>query len=428
MQCLLGASIAAGRIDQGIAETMADGRQAGRCGIAQIADLDRRRTAGHGGKAVPGRVACEIDQHIDAVSAQQSDQLSITQCMAFAPGRAGGTQAVAQCIVALARGVQQRLEAALVQIGQQWLEQIAHRMLAEIGRQETDAQAPRQRTLIGMKRRQAVPDAAMLLAVGAVFPQQGSSIEMLAVVEHQQHIAVGRAVVGAQPQRLAIGPLCRFELPGIGQQVAELAVGACVGRRLRNALPADRQRSLRTAQAPQGNRVVVQRVAVKGATNTLVVSNSFGMFTARHLQGRAAGDEFQPCRRDGNRPLDLFQCRIEVTLLKQHQSEVVQDIRVARMGQQQVPVKRGGLDQLTAGVVFKGLCEHTLRHQDCRTAGGHHGHCRRWSRGQRVAVALLVLQSAAARARRVSVRLQVNLLSSRFQRPRSVARRLHRFH
>ncbi len=203
--------VLAGRQDEAVGQVVIHRRQPRGARVADPGRLQRRRLAREHGQPVVGRVAGQVDQDVDAIGDDLRIQRAVVQARHVAPLRHVAAQARGDGIVhrIVVIGVERQAGPAR-QARQQRFDERGHRMVAQVARDEADAQGALgvRRVVPGGARR---PDARFeLLSERAVRSKQRIGADAAHLAHAEQHIAVRISVVRIARQHAAVS-LDRFE-------------------------------------------------------------------------------------------------------------------------------------------------------------------------------------------------------------------------
>ena len=174
------------------------GRHAGRVAVAeQIGDLHWGGPAGEDQQPVAGRVAGHVHQHVDPVPADQRRQVCVADPDRRAPVVCHGAEACRGGVFHRHFRIAGQLDDAAIERRQQRLGEQGGGVVAEVGGDEADTQAPPFGAI--ERERRVLRQAARVAGVPvAVFGEDRLGREVVAVVQREQQVAVARGVVGPQ--------------------------------------------------------------------------------------------------------------------------------------------------------------------------------------------------------------------------------------
>ena len=154
-----------GRDQPGIGDHPIDPVGAEGAGIAQVVKLQRRRPQGqHAGAAVVG-VAHQVDQHIDAIGTDAlGDRLAAVGRHERVVVHAAADH-LGDLVADIGQGIGEHLETLAVMAGEESMEQVAHGVVAEIGRKVANPPA-----LAGLVRRRRRQSQGLHAAAGGFGP------------------------------------------------------------------------------------------------------------------------------------------------------------------------------------------------------------------------------------------------------------------
>jgi hypothetical protein len=121
------------RVEVGIGEAVVDGGQAGGCGHAEHAHLDRRRLASEDEQAIVGGVEGEVDENIDPVGADPVGELKIAQAGDAAPGAGKLLQLLGDTVGSPHVGVGHEVSRRVVAMRPEGEQQPADWVVAKVG-------------------------------------------------------------------------------------------------------------------------------------------------------------------------------------------------------------------------------------------------------------------------------------------------------
>ena len=185
----------------------------------------RSRFARKHPQTVAARVACDVHQHVNAIGPDTLRQRIV--------GHAGGDDPLVTVALVALRcrvghcqlfGVRYHFHALVVMLGQQWLEEVPRRMVAEGRTDVANAQATRSRAAIAMGTPLGLQREANLRIERAVRREYLFRCVVRMVVQHKQQIAVCVPVGRVERQGTPDTGLGLLHLPLVLLQVAKSVV------------------------------------------------------------------------------------------------------------------------------------------------------------------------------------------------------------
>jgi len=194
------------RQDVAVGQVVIHALQAGGAGIADPACLDRGRLAGEYRQAVVRRVAGQIDQDVDAVLADALRQGVVVQTHHVGPLRHIALEALADGIEddVVVIGVQRHAGAA-GQALEDRFDEGSHGMVAQVARDEADAQHALRVALVGVRLPLLAQRLFDTFGIAQVLGEQLFGVDVLHLAHREQHVAVHARVVRLELEHAAVG-------------------------------------------------------------------------------------------------------------------------------------------------------------------------------------------------------------------------------
>ena len=176
-----------------VGDPVVDRGDPGGVGVADVADLDRRRPARAGEQPAVAGVPGELDQDVDPVGANAGGERRVVELVDVDPAVGHRPQLVAVRVRPQHRGVADRLDLPPVVGQEQGRDEVGDRMAAQVGREIADAQAPVGVALLRAAGLQAAQRRREALRPGEMLPLQGSGRALRVVVEVEEavHLQLG---------------------------------------------------------------------------------------------------------------------------------------------------------------------------------------------------------------------------------------------
>jgi hypothetical protein len=238
------------RIGQGVGEAVIHRGEPGGVGIAEIGDLDRREPAGEERQAVEAGVAREFEQEVGRIGAQGLGEIVVEHAGDMPPLRGVGPQAFGHGIDLDVIVVEEDLEFLPVEVGEERLEEVRHRVGPQVGRNDGDPQRRPGRSGARDERRRfrRRGDCHRGATEGDMFREELFARHFGQVVQHQEPGAGGvvlRRVFRDRPavvlRRLmeAVATLERETATGVGVGLSGFQAQRAVKARQRVADPTE---------------------------------------------------------------------------------------------------------------------------------------------------------------------------------------------